>query len=81
MEPRKDKPMVGSEDWLDEVFTYHSPDTEQRQAYEELRLAGRILVENILGKCPSCADRTAAIRKVREAIMTANAAIALRGLV
>ena len=30
---------------------------------------------------PGCADKTAALRKVREAVMTANAAIALKGLV
>jgi hypothetical protein len=75
------RPTAYSEEWLEEVFSYHSPDADQRKAYHDIRLAGRILVENIIVHAPICADRSAAIRKVREAVMTANAAIALRGLV
>jgi len=35
----------------------------------------------IMEHTPVCADQTAAIRKIREAVMTANAAIALHGIV
>lgn len=75
------KLVMGSPEWLEEVFSYHSPDGKQVEAYGRIRLAARILAENILASAPPCADRTAALRKVREAVMTANAAIALRGLV
>lgn len=66
---------------LRKVFTYHAPRAEQIPKYEEIRQAGFNLAEIILANTPSCADQSAAVRKVREAVMTANAAIALEGLV
>ena len=68
----------GRQRWLDDVFTYHPPTPEQAKAYENIRATARELVEVILNACPDCADKSAAIRKVREAVMTANAAIALQ---
>ena len=66
---------------LDHVFTYHAPTgPEQLAAYERIRLAAKDLARVIAEVTPTCADQTAAIRKVREAAMTANAAIALGGL-
>lgn len=65
---------------LEELFTYHAPEGDQPARYQRVRTAARILVKEILESCPPCADRTAAIRKVREAQMTANASIALKGL-
>lgn len=62
---------------LDEIFTYHAPTGDQPARYEAVRSAAKNLAAAILGACPACADRSAAIRKVREAVMTANASIAL----
>jgi len=62
---------------LDDLFSYHPPTTKQRPFYREIRLQAQFLATTILSCCPPCADRSAAIRKVREAVMTANAAIAL----
>ncbi len=67
---------TGLED-LVEVFGYHRPTAEQATSYGMIRAAGWELAETILRHCPPCADTTAAIRKIREAVMTANAAIAL----
>jgi len=64
---------------VDTVFTYHAPTAEQIPLYEQIRAAGKRLVLIILEVTPKCADQQAAIRKVREAVMTANAAIALNG--
>jgi hypothetical protein len=80
---------------LDNWFQYHAPkaepiptfagngsvngETTQQQAYEDLRAAGRDLAGAIMRLTPPSADQTAAIRKVREAVMTANAAIACEG--
>lgn len=64
---------------LDHVFTYHKPSEDQIKKYEALRAAARWFVCAIDTFCPPCADATAAIRKVREALMTANASIALGG--
>jgi len=66
-------------DDLTNWFTYHSPTPEQLPKYEKLRKAGKALAEAILDNAPACADQTAAVRKVREAVMTANAAIACGG--
>lgn len=61
-------------------FIYHPPrlDTEIR-AYEMIRDAGLDMARTIIANTPPSADQTAAIRKVREAVMTANAAIACGG--
>ncbi len=57
-------------------FTYHPPKGDQQDRYVALREQGFLLAEKIRDLCPACADTTAAIRKVREAVMTANASIA-----
>lgn len=64
-------------DALAAQFTYHAPIGNQLDRYAAIRAAGWALARVILGNCPRSADRTAAIRKVREACMTANAAIAI----
>ena len=64
-------------DELNNIFTYHPPRGNQTERYQEIRDAGHALAV-VIHKCtPSCADQTAAIRKIREAVMTANAAIAI----
>ncbi len=64
---------------LNHVFKYHAPTPEQIEKYQAIRDAAHILAASILTNCPPCADRAAALRKVREAVMTANASIALGG--
>lgn len=67
-------------DIVRELFTYHSPNQLQAIAYETVRNAAKHLAEVILANVPHGADRTTAIRKLREAVMTANVGIALNGL-
>ena len=62
---------------LDNIFTYHAPKGDQTIRYQKIREAGKQLAQVILECTPVCADQTAAIRKVRESIMTSNAAIAI----
>lgn len=69
------------EEMLNDVFRYHAPNEEQQHRYEKLRDVARYFARTVIENCPPCADRTAAIRKIREAVMTANAAIALGGRV
>lgn len=64
---------------LDNIFTYHPPVNDDPQRYEAIRTAGKALARVILENTTTCADQQAAIRKVREAVMTANAAVALKG--
>ena len=61
---------------IDNWFTYHAPSAAQLVQYREIRTAAKIFAETINRHVPGGADKTAAIRKVREATMTANAAIA-----
>jgi hypothetical protein len=60
-------------------FTYHLPSNEQQEAYKRLRNRALDLARDINECVPDCADKTASIRKLRECIMTANAAIACGG--
>jgi hypothetical protein len=66
---------------LDQIFTYHAPSPDDTVAYEKLRASAKDFARAIFDLTPPCADQSAAIRLVREAVMTANAAIALHGLV
>lgn len=63
---------------LENLFTYHVPTTRQQSALRDIRKAGLALAIVIEENTPNCADRAAAIRKVREAVMTANAAVVVK---
>lgn len=64
---------------LDNWFSYHAPVGDQVATYQRLRDGGRVLAYLINDLVPESADKSAAIRKLRECIMTANAAIACGG--
>lgn len=66
---------------IDEVFSYHAPTPEQAKNYEAIRAGARHFAHVVLDNAPNCADQQAALRLLREAVMTANAAVALRGMV
>ena len=57
-------------------FDFHKPSAEQILRIEHVRAAARNFWHVIEAYCPPSADRSAAQRKVREAMMTANASIA-----
>lgn len=65
---------------LEEQFSHHRPDETQEARYMQIRGAALTLARVIVQVCPHSADRSAALRKVREAMMTANESIALAGL-
>lgn len=64
-----------------DVVMYHAATEDQIESYGHIRDSAEHFISTILINTPQCADQAAAIRKVREAMMTANAAIALKGLV
>lgn len=68
-----------TQDDLDNWFTYHSPSPEQIPRYQAIRDAGRNLATVILNNTNGSPDQSDAIRSVRNACMTANAAIACEG--
>jgi hypothetical protein len=61
---------------IDNWFVYHPPKQGDIVKFAQLRIAGKELALTIAQCCPPSADRSAAIRQVRQAIMTANASIA-----
>jgi hypothetical protein len=64
---------------LDEMFTYHSPTSTQLPKYAANNDAAKAFAQAVIENTPASADQSAAIRKIRDARMTANAAIALDG--
>jgi hypothetical protein len=66
---------------VSEIFSYHAPTERQIESMKVIRGAALYLAEAIITECPASADRTTAIRKIREAVMTANASIVLDGMV
>jgi len=61
---------------IDNWFTYHAPNAVSLQAYTELRTKAKELAELFNQWLPDCADKTAAMRKLRETLMAMNLAIA-----
>jgi hypothetical protein len=67
---------------LHDIFvSYHAPDADQIEAITAVRKSVEEIIATLLTHVPDCADRTAAVRKVREAMMAAKVAIVLKGAV
>jgi hypothetical protein len=62
---------------IEDTFTYHAPHGDQPERYEKIRAAAKAFAHVIVANTKPCADQTAAIRHLRDAVMTANASIAL----
>ena len=58
---------------IEYIFTYHAPVGDQPLKYQRIREAAKALAYVIDQCCEPGPDRSAAIRHVREAAMTANA--------
>jgi hypothetical protein len=64
---------------LDNWFSHHAPTPEQAAAYVAIRAAARAFADVIVAHTPPSADQSTAVRKLREAVMAANASIACGG--
>lgn len=64
------------EDW----FTYHKPTDEQIPKYLEIREQAKNFAHTLNQLLPDYPNKSAAMRKLRECVMTANAAIALENV-
>jgi hypothetical protein len=64
---------------IDDMFTYHPWAETQTARGHEVRNALANAVKVIIANVPPCPDRSAAIRKIREARMDANSAITHEG--
>lgn len=63
------------------MFTYHKPSEGQVNRMELFRMHARVLMREILGSCPVGVERAAAVERLRETIMWANASIMFEGRV
>lgn len=62
---------------INNVFSYHAPKGDQAQRYEALRAAGGNLARLVDSSCPDSREKSTALTKIQEAIMWANASIAV----
>jgi hypothetical protein len=72
--------ILTSED-IKDIMSYHQPTEAQLEKIQAIRDAAELFAHVICRNTPICADQAAAFRHVREAMMTANDAIALDGKV
>ena len=62
---------------IEETFTYHKPFGDQPKRYELIRSAARILANTIQDSCPESREKSLAFTNLQQAVMWANAAIAI----
>jgi hypothetical protein len=68
------------ENLIEHLFSYHTPDEPQQYSLMRVRTCAKIMARTILQECPVSADRSDAIRSLRNCVMTANASIVLKGI-
>lgn len=61
---------------LNNWFEYHAPNKAQIPLFGKLREAAKVFAQVVVECTPPSPDQTAAVRQIRNAVMTANAAIA-----
>lgn len=61
------------------VFSHHDATPEKLAHYEAIHAGAKKFAEVLLAHVPSCSDRAAALRLLREASMMACAAVSLDG--
>lgn len=64
---------------LDNWFSYHPPEGDQAERYTVIRAQAQVFAETVARLCPDSADRTVALRHIRDAVFNANASIACGG--
>ncbi len=62
---------------VENVFTYHRPFGSQPQRYEILRAQARAIASYIDKSCPDSREKSLALTNLQQAIMWANASIAI----
>lgn len=62
---------------IKDIFTYHRPFGDQPKKYEQLRDEAKILAILIQELCPESREKSLAITNLQQAIMWANASIAI----
>jgi hypothetical protein len=66
-----------SQQELDNIYTHHKPTTDQIRRHADLRVVGLSFATLIERTCPQSREASLAKTAVQEAVMWANAAIAI----
>jgi len=62
---------------VEKIFTYHKPHGDQQFRYESLRAKAKELAKRIEENCPESREKALALTNLQQAIMWANASIAI----
>lgn len=62
---------------VDQVFQYHAPKGDQAERYQDLRNGAKELAKKIEVLCPPSREASLALTNLQQAVMWANAAIAI----
>ena len=62
---------------IESIFVYHKPFGNQPERYQELREKAREFAEKVVMDCPDSREKSLAITNIQQAVMWANAAIAI----
>lgn len=71
------RPPLTLSEAIEETFVYHSPKPGQSARYEAIRAQAKCLAHFIAHNTPLSSEQRIAIQKLQEAVMFANAAIAI----
>ena len=62
---------------MEKRFRHHSPTDDQIERYESIRFKAKVLAAYINEFCPESRERSLSFTKIEEAVMWANASIAI----
>ncbi len=63
--------------YIEDIFTYHAPTTAKVKQHESVRDLLKKVAHSFREDLPDSPEKTLAIRRLQEAMMYANAAIAI----
>ena len=66
-----------TDEQIDNIFTYHAPFGNQAERYQDLRNEAKLVAKLIQRACPESREKSLAITSLQQAIMWANASIAI----
>ena len=62
---------------IENTFTYHKPFGSQPERYEDIRNEAKRLAKTIQEACPESREKSLALTNLQQAVMWANASIAI----
>jgi hypothetical protein len=62
---------------IENIFMYHRPVKEQQCRYEGIRFQAKILAHSLNELCPESREKSLALTNLQQAVMWANASIAI----